>query len=134
MNRESDYSPLIGHRSGNGLPNPPRRVRRKGESHKRVEVINRLQKADEPLLTEVYQLRVPTLHVPLRNRQAEPRLRRRKFRGRHARFFYEFRRVGGRKDFNRLNGGKEFAALGQMYIRLSSTNDGFRTHGRLLCL
>src|SRR6185436_9664296 len=70
VHRDADGARLIGDRAGDGLADPPRRVRRELVAAAVLELVHGLHEADVPLLNQVEELE-PAVRVLLRDRDDE---------------------------------------------------------------
>ena len=71
---EADRATLLGERARDRLLDPPRRVRRELEAHRVVELLDRADEAEVPLLDEVEERHVGSC-VVARDRHDEPEVR-----------------------------------------------------------
>src|ERR687887_367426 len=74
VNGHPDRPGLVGERAGDGLADPPRRVRRELESLPMVELLRGAHEPDRPLLDQVEE-REALVAVLLRDRDDEPQVR-----------------------------------------------------------
>eukprot|EP00964_Phaeocystis_antarctica_P141643 scaffold106720_cov62-Phaeocystis_antarctica.AAC.5 len=70
---QPDRARVVGDRAGDGLPDPPRGVRREAEAALRVELLRRLDQPHASLLDEVLQ-RQALVHVLLGDRDHQPEI------------------------------------------------------------
>jgi hypothetical protein len=70
----ADRAALVGNRARQGLADPPRRVRRELVAAAPVELLDRADETDRPLLDEVEE-RQPLVAIALRDRDDEPEVR-----------------------------------------------------------
>src|SRR5215210_2806865 len=71
--RHSDRPPLVGERAREGLPDPPRRIRRELEPEAVIELLRGTAEADRPFLDQVQERHAPVA-VALRDRDNEPQV------------------------------------------------------------
>ena len=74
VDRHADRARLVGERTGDGLADPPRRVRRELEAAAPVELLDRADEAERPLLDEIEEGEA-LIAVVLRDRDDEPQVR-----------------------------------------------------------
>ena len=73
MHRQADRAALVGERAGDRLADPPRRVGRELVAHLVVELLDRADQAEVPLLDQVEE-RHAGLRVVARDRHHEPQV------------------------------------------------------------
>ena len=71
VHRQADRTPVVGHGAADGLPDPPRRVRREPEAAPELESIDGLHQTDVALLNQIEQ-RQAAVRVALRDRHHQP--------------------------------------------------------------